>query len=617
MPFSCPDPRRLARFAALVAAVVAASAADAGSSTLDVRLGDEIEQVVAAGDVHTFRLDVVAGTTFRVRARTHDESGGVTLTLRAPDGSVVESRTGADVRISAVAAASGVHRAEVTVGTGSEEVDVHFEGETPSTGGGGGTTGAGTVHLDVPRGAVVRIEARRVSGAPPEITGVRDGSGREIPVRVERAERRRVRLQAVPASAPGGLDVDVRGRDGADGTYEVRFRILDEDDAGPSSGEHERESRRLVLALAAGADPAQVAAALGYELKQVGDGFIVVETESEGTEYEDAAGADDLLADVISAEPDLYVNVPEMKRPQGTQSQHVILGSDLGRTAVPDQPAMDQIRAAAALRVATGAGVKVAVLDSGADLAHEMLAGHLLPGFDFVDGDADPSEETNGLDDDLDGEVDEGFGHGTFVAGLVLAVAPNAEVMPVRVLDTDARGTVSSIAAGVEWAVRNGADVINLSLGMDTRSGVLADAINYAIASGVVVVAATGNGSQPAAVSFPASMPGVVAVTATDPATQGPADFANGGPAATVAAPGASVVGPYPGGRYGTWSGTSFSSALASGGAALVVQARPALVPAQVSARFRATARPAPAGLSRTQRRRLGGGRLDLGRLVR
>jgi membrane-anchored mycosin MYCP len=77
------------------------------------------------------------------------------------------------------------------------------------------------------------------------------------------------------------------------------------------------------------------------------------------------------------------------------------------------------------------------------------------------------------------------------------------------------------------------------------------------------------------------------------------------------------VTGPYPGNQYGTWSGTSFSAAFASGGAALVAQARPDLAPAQVAARFRATARPAPRGLSKTQRRRLGGGRLDLARLVR
>lgn len=583
--------------------------------TRDVRLGTEVETHVETGDTHTYRLDLVAGTTFRVRARKADAA--VILTVRAPDGTVLGTKTGDDLTVNATAAETGVYRAEVTSAGSATEYKVDFEGQSPPTGGGGTPTGAGTVHLDVPRGAFVRIEVRRISGAAPEVTGLRDGSSRDISFRVSKSERSKLRLATIPVSAPGGLDVDVRGKDGEAGTYDVRFRLVSDSDDGIDGHSESNDARRLVLTLAPGADPAQVAAALGYELKEVHDGFIVVETPEgrEGHEYEDSADADDSSDDVTSAEPDAFVSAPE-----GTQSNPLILGSDYGRADVVNQPAMTSIRAAAAQQRSTGAGVVVAVLDTGVDPTHPDLAGHVLfdLGKDLVDNDFLAYDEAGPGGIAAPGK---GYGHGTFVAGLILAVAPDAQILPVRVLDPNAMGTVSGIAAGIEWAVQQQVDVINLSLGMDAQSGVLGDAVRLAIANGIVVVAATGNGAQPAAVSFPASANGVLAVTATDPATGGPATFANGGPAATIAAPGANIIGPVPantaGVQYGTWSGTSFSAAFASGAAALVVQKQPTWLPVQIVARVRTAARPAPSSLPRAQRRRLGGGKLDLVRLVR
>lgn len=592
---------------------LAGGVARAASATRDADLNGESSDYLLAGDVHTYRLSLVAGTALRLRARETDLP--VVLTLRSPAGDVLGTDTGRDARVELTVRETGVFRVEVTPTAAATAYEVEFRGTAPSNGSGGETTTGGTIHLDTPRGAQIRIEARRVgdAGAPPEVLAVRDGSGRPVQFRVSRSEAKRQTLGIIPVSAPGGMDVDVRGRDGGAGEYEVRYKVVDVDDGHTSGSGGEREARTLVLSLAPGADPQTVADSLGYELKAVGEGFIVVETPEgrDGHEYEDAIGADDASADVTSAEPDTFLNAPE-----GTQINGVILGSDLGRTDVVNQPALQSMRASAALRTATGAGVIIAVLDSGVDATHPDLAGHVLPGKDFVGNDDDPSEEKNGLDDDADGQVDEGYGHGTFVAGLALAVAPNAEILPVRVLDTDGRGTVSGIASGIEWAVANGANVINLSLGMDANSGVLGDAVRYAIANGVTVVAATGNGGAPASISFPASVAGVVAVTATDP-VGAPAAFANGGPAATVAAPGQALVGPYPGNQYGTWSGTSFAAGLASGGAALLVQTQPAITPATVVRRIRTTARPAPASLRPAARRRLGGGRLDLARLLR
>src|SRR5205085_8027847 len=95
--------------------------------------------------------------------------------------------------------------------------------------------------------------------------------------------------------------------------------------------------------------------------------------------------------------------------------------------AFAQQWAPTALRIAEAQRFSTGAGIRIAVLDTGVDATHPLLAGHLLPGYDFVDDDADPSEE---------GTVgDAGFGHGTHVAGLIAMVAPSVQIMPLRVLD--------------------------------------------------------------------------------------------------------------------------------------------------------------------------------------
>jgi len=370
--------------------------------------------------------------------------------------------------------------------------------------------------------------------------------------------------------------------------------------------------------LAPGADPQAVADALGYELKKVGKGFVVVETPEgrEGREHEDALDADLALGSVLFGEPDGRVSLPE-----GSQSNPVLLGSELGRADFTGQPALLQIRAERAHRRATGAGVVVAVLDTGVDRDHPLFAelapGRVLPGFDFVGQDADPADEANGADDDLDGEVDEGFGHGTFVAGLVLGAAPDATLLPVRVLDSDGRGVVSDIVAGIEFAVEQGADVVNLSLGMQPRSEVLGDAVRYALANGVPVVASTGNRAEVATVDFPARVRGAVAVTALDEHFRARATFASASRRTTLGAPGTGLVGPYPGERWATWSGTSFSAALVTGGAALLLEVRPGLAPDQVVRRIVKRARPLPQRLSRAQRRLLGHGRLDLPKLAR
>lgn len=159
------------------------------------------------------------------------------------------------------------------------------------------------------------------------------------------------------------------------------------------------------------------------------------------------------------------------------------------------QWALDRVRAEKAWSVGgEGKGVTIAIVDSGVDLEHEDLKGAFVEGRDFVDGDADASDE---------------HGHGTHVAGIAAArannaigiagVAPQAKIMPVRVLDEDGSGTGADVDAGIRWAADHGADVINLSLsdGDVVIESLFGDSLNrsleYAWSKGAVPVVVSGN----------------------------------------------------------------------------------------------------------------------------
>ncbi|HMN30150.1 MAG TPA: S8 family serine peptidase, partial [Caldilineaceae bacterium] len=189
--------------------------------------------------------------------------------------------------------------------------------------------------------------------------------------------------------------------------------------------------------------------------------------------------AEQLLADpaVIWAEPNFVGGAPE------GNPYKVWHWGGLDPANYTNQFAFAQINLAAALEQASGAGVIVAVLDTGIDRNHPVFTNRLLAGWDMVADDADPQEESNGL----------AWGHGTHVAGIIAHLAPDSELLPVRVLDANGLGNTFTLAYAIEWAVHQGADVINLSLGAEANSHVLQTAIQYALEQGVVVVAAVGN----------------------------------------------------------------------------------------------------------------------------
>ena len=249
-------------------------------------------------------------------------------------------------------------------------------------------------------------------------------------------------------------------------------------------------------------------------------------------------------------------------------------GSDPYRA---DQWDLAAMRTADAWPRSTGAGVTVAVVDTGVDSSHPDLAGQVLPGADFLTGTEGPATDPNGHGTHVAGIIAAATGNGAGIAG----VAPDARILPIRVLGANGSGYLSDAANGIVYAADHGADVVNLSISATTSIEAMTNAIAYARSRGVVVVAAAGNtraNGSPA--SYPAADPGVLAVAATD-ATDRFAPYSTAGDYVDVAAPGNAVLSTFPGG-YRTLSGTSMAAPHVAGLAALVRAADRALTPDQV-----------------------------------
>ena len=269
-------------------------------------------------------------------------------------------------------------------------------------------------------------------------------------------------------------------------------------------------------------------------------------------------------ARLVYAEPNLIAEAPESIR-----SKDWNWG---GQDAEPytDQYALPSINLAGAHSYSTGANTITAVIDTGVQLNHPLLVGRITTvQADFVDGDGIANDEPNGLDDDADGEVDESTGHGTHVAGIALLVAPDTRIMPVRALDSDGMGDVFSVAESILFAVENGANVLNLSLGTTGESDLLEEVIEEAAQSGVLVVAAAGNLGTNQEV-YPAANECALAVTSIGP-TDRRSSFASYGNWVDLAAPGESIYSTFPVDGYAWWSGTSMAAPFVAGQAALLL----------------------------------------------
>lgn len=254
--------------------------------------------------------------------------------------------------------------------------------------------------------------------------------------------------------------------------------------------------------------------------------------------------------------------------------------------------------------------VIVAVIDSGIDRSHPALSGRL-----WINDDEIPN---NGLDDDLNGYIDDLHGwdfqdddadsltgssiyhHGTFVAGLIAAlntkpgisgVAPNVVLMDIRILDSRNRfkhREWPQLTAAVRYAIDNGADVVNLSIFSNALPpNEFHQAIIDAVNAGIVVVGAVGNSSS--SVQYPGRYDEVIAISAID-RSNAIASYSNSGPETEFAAPGTDVESILPNGSFGTSSGTSWATAYTSGSIALLLSLRPDLSPEEIKAALRSSA---------------------------
>ncbi|WP_017548299.1 S8 family peptidase [Salinicoccus carnicancri] len=232
-----------------------------------------------------------------------------------------------------------------------------------------------------------------------------------------------------------------------------------------------------------------------------------------------------------------------------------------------------------------GSGVKLGIVDTGIDAAHEDL--NVEDGFSAFDSGEDSAPYSDGS------------GHGTHVAGTaaaidnetgVVGVAPEASLYAIKVLDGDGSGSSAGVVRGLEWAIQNEMGVINMSLGSPEPSRAIQDAVDIAFNEhDILVVAAAGNeGNEDGTgntVGYPAQYESVLAVAATDE-NDTRAPFSSTGPGVDIAAPGASVLSTVPGNGYDRLDGTSMAAPHAAGAGAVLRAAFPDESAAEIKERI-------------------------------
>jgi subtilisin family serine protease len=319
------------------------------------------------------------------------------------------------------------------------------------------------------------------------------------------------------------------------------------------------------------------------------------------------------LLGIVSVEADRLLPIPQRPLPSIPSGLYDTAPVNYYGTIVwhgyAAQPAAQIIRlqdAQNGFRI-SGTGI-VAVIDTGVDVNHPVLQAVLLPGYDFTRNQPGASEwldvselqngyiDTNSQDQQpgyvqqstaavldqstaavLDGPDYTAFGHGTMTSGLVHLVAPKAQILPLKAFSSNGTGYLSNIVAALYYATQHHANVVNMSFDLTSNSPSLTQAVSYANKAGVVLVAAAGNEDTSAAV-YPAALNNYVVGIASTTNWDSRSTFSNYGSVdVLIAAPGENVISTFPGGTYASASGTSFSSPLVAGTAALMLSARSSL----------------------------------------
>lgn len=365
------------------------------------------------------------------------------------------------------------------------------------------------------------------------------------------------------------------------------------------NGHHSLRVERLGLAAWAAADPQQMLGdqppAAGSEPYAPGRLLVGARAGLSPLELDKIAKGQGAKARRIGRS-DLYIlDLPSQASEQAMQAllnRHPQLRfAELDRRASPafavndpyagSQWHLGKIGAPAAWDQSQGAGVTIAILDTGINGAHADLAARMVPGWNFYDNNSNTADV---------------HGHGTAVAGGaaatlnngtgVAAVAGAARLMPVRIADANAYAYWSTVAQGLTWAADNGARVANISYVGVAGSSAVQSAVNYMRSKGGLVVVAAGNNGIEETIAPTTSM---IVVSATD-STDALASFSSWGSFVSIAAPGKDIWTTTRDGSYQAWWGTSMASPVVAGVVGLMMAARPAMAGSQIEGLLYGTA---------------------------
>lgn len=319
------------------------------------------------------------------------------------------------------------------------------------------------------------------------------------------------------------------------------------------------------------------------------------------------------LLSPIGSIAELNSLIQQLEQEEPVKSAHFNSISETNANEVRNEPndeffefqeALNIVRAPEAWNLAIGK-TKIAIVDSGADFSHPDLSTKLIKGKDYIDG----------------GDPDDGWGHGTHVAGIAGALTNNNELgvagvswlsklLIIRTHDNSGKGDNGDVAQGIIYAARNGAEIINLSV-RSLKKSILCDAVDFARTQGSIVVAGAGNDST-SDKRYPAACNGSLSVGATDQ-NDARASFSNYGSWVDIAAPGVDVYSTVPTGScslckpsgYSALNGTSQSAPIVSGALAMIMARSPGISISELEARIKSTAHKLPGA-------DLGAGRLDI-----
>jgi thermitase len=224
-----------------------------------------------------------------------------------------------------------------------------------------------------------------------------------------------------------------------------------------------------------------------------------------------------------------------------------------------------------------GSGIKVAVIDTGVDLTHPALVNNLAPSSewrDYVDNDNVPNDDPG-----TNVSLAKAYGHGTAVSGIILQIAPNVTILPLRVLSPTGKGNLDNVVKAIDYAILNGVQIINLSLGSVKTSLSLNQEIAYAKTKGIYIIAAAGNNGKdadyPAKDSMQDAMSGYLFGIGSIDDKEAVSSFSARGEGVYAYAPGEKIYTLYPGNRVTYATGTSFATPLVAGAFALAMSELP------------------------------------------